>query len=74
MRRWAHTQTSDDEAIAEVLVEQARAFPERRGYAERWLERAEVRSRALQYEIAHTGERLLKKLAEPAAPSAAAAE
>ncbi|MBK8214311.1 MAG: acyl-CoA dehydrogenase family protein [Myxococcales bacterium] len=69
-----YTRLLADEAIAEVLVEQARAFPERRGYAERWLERAEVRSRALQYEIAHTGERLLKKLAEPAAPSAAAAE
>jgi alkylation response protein AidB-like acyl-CoA dehydrogenase len=69
-----YTRLLADEAIAEVLVEQARAFPERRGYAERWLERAEVRSRALQYEIAHTGERLLKKLSEPAAPSAAAAE
>ena len=69
-----YTRLLADEAIAEVLVEQAKTFPERRIYAERWLERAEVRSHALQHEIAHTGERLLKKLAEPTPPSAAAAE
>jgi alkylation response protein AidB-like acyl-CoA dehydrogenase len=52
-----------DEAIAEVLVGQARRFPERRELAERWLERAEPRCRHLSDEILSTGGRLLGKLA-----------
>ena len=35
-----------DEAIAELLLEQAKAHPERRELLERWLDRAELRGRA----------------------------
>ena len=68
-----------DEAILEILVEQAKEHPERRVWAEKWLERAEPRGRALYDEITSTGERLLRKLAEDerdadADRSAAAAE
>lgn len=51
-----------DEAIAELLLEQARQFPERRELLERWLEKAELRSRALLEEITTTGDRLLATL------------
>jgi alkylation response protein AidB-like acyl-CoA dehydrogenase len=51
-----------DELIAEVLLEQARRFPERRELLERWLERAEPRCRALHTEITTTGARLLATL------------
>jgi hypothetical protein len=63
-----------DEAIAERLVEQAKAHPDRRDLAERWLERAEPRSRFLLEEITTTGERLLAKLAGRDVPAVAAAE
>ncbi|MBL0195254.1 MAG: acyl-CoA dehydrogenase family protein [Myxococcales bacterium] len=66
-----------DEAIAELLVEQAKAHPERRVWAERWLERAEPRGRALYDAITTTGDRLLQRLAEEGrttSPSVAAAE
>jgi 3-(methylthio)propanoyl-CoA dehydrogenase len=53
-----------EEAIAEILVAQAKEHPERRIWAEKWLERAEVRGRGLLDEITSTGERLLRKLAE----------
>lgn len=62
-----------DEAIAEILVEQAKEHPERRIWAEKWLERAEVRGRALYDEITSTGERLLKKLEEESTEGHAAA-
>ncbi len=52
-----------DEAVAEELLAQARRFPERRELLERWLERAEVRARALHEEITTTGDRLLATLA-----------
>ena len=58
-----------DEAVAEIFWEQAQAHPERRAVLERWLERAEPRSRFLLDEITTTGDRLLAVLhpSEPAA-------
>jgi hypothetical protein len=61
-----------DEAIAEVLLDQAKAHPDRRDVCERWLDRAELRARHLHEEITTTGEKLLARLA-PAATAAAAA-
>jgi alkylation response protein AidB-like acyl-CoA dehydrogenase len=52
-----------DEAVCEILLEQAKAYPERREVLERWLDRAEPRSRALYDEITTTGERLLAQMA-----------
>jgi 3-(methylthio)propanoyl-CoA dehydrogenase len=52
-----------DEASCELLLEQAKAYPERRGVLERYLERAEPRCRYQQDMILTTGERLLAKLA-----------
>ncbi len=51
-----------DEAVAEILWEQAQQHPERRAVLERWLERAEPRSRFLLDEITTTGDRLLNML------------
>jgi alkylation response protein AidB-like acyl-CoA dehydrogenase len=51
-----------DEAICELLLEQSRRFPERRDILERYLERAEPRSRFLFDEITTTGDRLLGRL------------
>jgi alkylation response protein AidB-like acyl-CoA dehydrogenase len=61
-----------DEAVAELLLAQARKHPERREVLERWLDRAEPRCRFLADEIETTGDRLLARLAgeEPAAASA----
>lgn len=59
-----------DEAIAEVLLDQARAFPERREVLERWLERAEVRAHSLHHEITTTGARILASLADEQAQKA----
>lgn len=59
-----------DEAIAEILLDQARAHPERREVLERWLERAEPRAQALLREITTTGGRLLASLSEPAEKAA----
>ncbi len=53
-----------DEAICEILLEQAEKHPERRELLARYLDRAEPRARALHDEITTTGERLLAKLAE----------
>jgi 3-(methylthio)propanoyl-CoA dehydrogenase len=65
-----------DEAVAEILLEQASSHPERRELLERWLDRAEPRARALHDEITTTGERLLARLAgnAPTSPVAEAAE
>jgi alkylation response protein AidB-like acyl-CoA dehydrogenase len=52
-----------NEAIAELLLEQAARHPERRELLERWLERAELRSRAVYEELTTTGPRLLDRLA-----------
>lgn len=56
-----------DEAIAEILFEQARRHPERREVCERYLDRAEPRCRFLLDEIVSTGQRLLAKGSESAA-------
>jgi hypothetical protein len=48
--------------VAEVLLEQTRKDPARRDVLERWLERAEPRSRFLHDEITTTGDRLLARL------------
>jgi alkylation response protein AidB-like acyl-CoA dehydrogenase len=55
-----------DEAVAELLLEQAKAHPYRRDVLERWLDRAELRSRALHEEITTTGQRVLASLAASA--------
>lgn len=61
-----------DEAIAEVLLEQARRFPERREVLERFLDRAEPRARFLHEEITTKGQRILSDLAEPISAGKAA--
>ncbi len=61
-----------DEAIAELLLKQARKDPARRDLLERHLERAETRVRFLLDQINHTGERLLEELAASGAKSDAA--
>ena len=58
-----------DEAIAELLLKQARKDPARRELLDRHLERAESRCRFLLDQINHTGERLLEKLASDEAAS-----
>jgi alkylation response protein AidB-like acyl-CoA dehydrogenase len=63
-----------DEAIAEVLLGQARQHAERRDVLERHLERAEPRCRFLADEITSTGSRLIASLASPAEGSAAAGQ
>jgi hypothetical protein len=55
-----------DVAIADVLLEQAQAHPERRELLERWLERTEARCRFNLDEITTTGLRLLATLNEGA--------
>lgn len=57
------TQILVDEAIAEVLLSQAKKHPERREVLERWLDRAEARDRGLLDQIVNTGEGLLRRLA-----------
>jgi hypothetical protein len=59
-----------DEAIAELLLAQAKAHPQRRELLERWLDRAELRSSALHEEITTTGARVLASLAPSADPAA----
>ena len=59
-----------DEAIAEILLEQAGKFPERREVLARWLDRCELRDKALHEEITTTGERMLAKLAAVRAEAA----
>jgi hypothetical protein len=59
-----------DEAVAEILLEQASVHPERRDLLDRWLDRAEVRARALHDEITTTGERLLARISTNGAPAA----
>jgi 3-(methylthio)propanoyl-CoA dehydrogenase len=55
-----------DEAVAELLLEQSKNHPQRRDVLDRWLARAELRSKALYEEITTTGERILASLAEGA--------
>jgi hypothetical protein len=61
-----------DELCSELLLEQGRKHPERLELLERWLERAEPRSRFLYDEITSTGARLLATLEEPASEARAA--
>jgi alkylation response protein AidB-like acyl-CoA dehydrogenase len=58
------TRLLTDELVAELLLEQAQKFPERRELLERHLDRAEPRARFLLDEITTTGSRLLKSLAD----------
>jgi len=51
-----------DVAVCEILLDQSTCFPERRDILERYLERAESRCRSMQYEITHTGNRVLSAL------------
>ncbi len=51
-----------DEAICEILLEQATRHPQRRELLEDYLERAEPRCRYLHDKITSTGQRLLDKL------------
>jgi alkylation response protein AidB-like acyl-CoA dehydrogenase len=68
------TRLMADEQIVEILLEQAKAHPERRPILERYLDRAELRARALHEEITTTGDRILESLAGSTEPHAAAAE
>jgi hypothetical protein len=65
-----------DEAVGELLLEQSKSHPHRREVLERWLARAELRSKALHEEITTTGERILATLAPErnGRPQTAAAE
>ena len=67
------TQILADEAIAELLLAQAKAHPRRREVLERWLDRAEPRSRGLLDVITTTGERILASLAPEASAKPAPA-
>ena len=63
-----------DEAVSELLLEQAKTHPKRRDVLERWLARAELRSKALHEEITTTGERILSQLQQTEGAESAAAE
>jgi 3-(methylthio)propanoyl-CoA dehydrogenase len=63
-----------DEAVAELLLEQAKAHPKRREVLERWLARAELRSKSLYEEITTTGDRILSQLQQSDGAESAAAE
>ena len=52
-----------DELVGELLLGQARRHPERREVLERWLDRAEPRSRFLHDEITTMSTRILRELA-----------
>jgi 3-(methylthio)propanoyl-CoA dehydrogenase len=59
-----------DEAVAEILLDQAKQHPERRAVLERWLDRIEIRDKALHEEITTTGEKLLASLTPTQAEAA----
>lgn len=59
-----------DTAVAELFWEQTQKHPERRDLLERWLEKAEPRTKMLLDEIANTGQRILDKLASDEALAA----
>jgi alkylation response protein AidB-like acyl-CoA dehydrogenase len=63
-----------DEAVAELLLDQAKAHPQRREVLERWLARAELRSKSLYEEITTTGDRILTQLQQTEGAESAAAE
>ena len=68
------TRIITDATVAELFLEQATAHPEREEVLERWLHRAELRTRSLYDEITTTGDRILEKLAAVDAAERAAAE
>ncbi|MCB9664323.1 MAG: acyl-CoA dehydrogenase family protein [Alphaproteobacteria bacterium] len=68
------TQILIDVAVAEELLAQSEKHPERAEVLERWLERAEPRSRHLHDVITKTGDRLLARLAEQEEAEGAVAE
>jgi len=53
-----------DVAVARILMEQAKRFPERRELALAWIDRAEPRVRYQWDLIVHTGDRVLGQLAD----------
>jgi hypothetical protein len=63
-----------DEAIAEILLTQAKEHPGRTEVLERWLEKAELRSKHLSEEITTTGAALLERLARARNGTAAEAK
>jgi alkylation response protein AidB-like acyl-CoA dehydrogenase len=68
------TRLMADEQIVEILLDQAKVHPSRREILERYLDRAELRDRALHEEITTTGDRILASLAPSKELPAAAAE
>lgn len=58
------TQMLVDEAITKILFKQSKDHPERVEILERYLERAEIRSRSLLDEITTTGDRIVRALSE----------
>jgi hypothetical protein len=68
------TRIITDATVAELFYEQSRAFPERTEVLERWLHRAELRTRSLYEEITTTGARILANLASLEASEREAAE
>ncbi len=63
-----------DEVICEILLEQAQAHPERMDVFERYIERAEPRTRYLLDVILTTGDRMIEKLHPERHPIEVAAE
>ncbi len=63
------TRLLTDEAVGELLWQQAKRHPERRELLERHLERAEPHAQYLLQQITTTGHRLLEKLEAPAGAS-----
>jgi hypothetical protein len=60
------------EAMAEILLDEAQQFPERRAVLEVFLERAEIEVRSLTDQITSRGGRLLASLGRIDAPSSVA--
>jgi len=60
-----------DEAVAEIFLKQSRKHPERREVLERWLDRVEIRDKAIHEEITTTGEKLLASLQNTTTAAAA---
>ncbi|MDF1562457.1 MAG: acyl-CoA dehydrogenase family protein [Deltaproteobacteria bacterium] len=56
------TRILSDVMIAETLVKQAKQFPERRIWAERWIDRVEPRVRYNWDLVVHTGQKTLERL------------
>ena len=68
------TRIITDATVAELFLTQAKAHPEREEILERWLHRAELRTRSLYEEITTTGDRILANLASMEAAEKQTAE